>query len=111
MRSAAVLVALMCGLCLAVAACAGSTDPSAAARTPLPAPGVALTSGERQVWAPLPPDRSAIPVLLYHGIGPESDFSDKTDASYGVGTEEFAKQMTMIDHAGYETIELQTFIV
>jgi Polysaccharide deacetylase len=62
------------------------------------------------VWAKLPPDRSAIPVLVYHGIGPESDFSNASDASYGIGTEDFAKQMTMIHHAGYETIDLQTFI-
>ena len=62
------------------------------------------------MWKKLPPDRSAIPVLLYHGIGPESDFSNAADASYGIGTEDFAKQMTMIQHAGYETIDLQTFI-
>ena len=62
------------------------------------------------MWARLPPDRSAIPVLLYHGIGPESDFSNAADASYGVGTEDFAKQMTEIQHAGYQTIDLQTFI-
>ena len=79
-------------------------------RRPLPAPDVTLTSAEKQLWAKLPPDRSAIPVLLYHGIGPESDFSNAADASYGVGTEDFAKQMTMIQHAGYETIDLQTFI-
>ena len=33
------------------------------ARAPLPAPEVTLTSDEKQVWAKLPPDRSAIPVL------------------------------------------------
>jgi hypothetical protein len=114
--SAAMLAALICGLCLALVACGGSPDrrreptEPAAARTPLPAPDVELTSDEKQVWKKLPPDRSAIPVLLYHGIGPESDFSDAADASYGVGTEDFAKQMTMIQHAGYETIDLQTFI-
>ena len=116
MKSAAVLAALTCGLCLGLAACGDSSDPPpaptepAAARTPLPAPDVALTSDEKQVWTKLPPDRSAIPVLLYHGIGPESDFSNAADASYGIGTEDFAKQMTMIQHAGYETIDLQTFI-
>ena len=61
------------------------------------------------MWAPLPPDRSAVPVLLYHGIGPESDFSDAADASYGIDFDDFAKQMTMIAHAGYQTIDLQTF--
>src|SRR3954469_18098583 len=123
MKSAAVLAFLTWGLCLGMAACGGTSDPSAgptaaaggptagaAARTPLPAPNVVLTADEQQVWAKLPPDRSAIPVLLYHGIGPESDFSNASDASYGIGTEDFAKQMTMIQHAGYETIGLQTFI-
>ena len=79
-------------------------------RTPLPAPDVALTAEEKQVWAQLPPDRSAIPVLLYHGIGPESDFANEADAGYGIDTEDFAKQMTMIQHAGYETIDLKTFL-
>jgi len=107
--------ALMCGLCLALGACGGSSDrrpeprEPAVARTPLPAPDVELTSDEKQAWNKLPPDRSAIPVLLYHGIGPESDFANASDASYGIGTEDFAKQMTMIQHAGYETIDLQTF--
>ena len=110
------LAALMCGLCLVLVACGDSSDrrpepgEPAAARTPLPAPDVELTSDEKQVWKKLPPDRSAIPVLLYHGIGAESDFSNAADASYGIGTEDFAKQMTMIQHAGYETIDLQTFI-
>ena len=93
----------------------GRTSPrrpgaTAAPRTPLPAPDVALSADEKELWAPLPPDRSAIPVLLYHGIGPESDFSNADDAAYGIGTEDFAKQMTMVRHAGYETIDLQTFI-
>ncbi len=62
------------------------------------------------MWAPLPLDRSAIPVLLYHGVGPESDFANASDAEYGVGVEDFAKQMTMIAHAGYETVDLETFV-
>jgi Polysaccharide deacetylase len=49
-------------------------------------------------------------VLLYHGIGPESDFANAADADYGVDADDFATQMTMIRHAGYETIELETFI-
>src|SRR5262249_13233042 len=61
-------------------------------------------------WARLPPDRSAIPVLLYHGLGSREDFTDGTDADYGVNVDDFAKQMTMIKHAGYQTIDLQTFI-
>src|SRR5512132_1362697 len=114
--SAAVVAALICALCLGLAACGASSGSSStreatpAARTPAPAPDVTLTSDEKRVWAKLPPDRSAIPVLLYHGIGPESDFSNSADASYGVAAEDFAKQMTMIEHAGYETVDLQTFI-
>jgi peptidoglycan/xylan/chitin deacetylase (PgdA/CDA1 family) len=116
MKSTAVLAVLTCGLSLGLAACGNSAArPSAttgptAARTPIPAPDVALTSEEKQVWAKLPPDRSSIPVLVYHGVGPDSDFSNASDASYGVGTQDFAKQMTMIHHAGYQTIDLQTFI-
>ena len=89
-------------------ACGGSSDESAA-RTPQAAPEVELTAQEKEVWAPLPPDRSAVPVLLYHGIGPESDFSDESDAAYGIDVDDFAKQMTMIAHAGYQTIDLETF--
>ena len=63
------LVASICGICLLVPACGGSSD-EPAPRTPRPAPEVVLTAQEKQVWAPLPPDRSAVPVLLYHGIGP-----------------------------------------
>ncbi len=91
------LAVLLCGSCL-LAACGSSTDQSAgttapaSARTPLPAPDVSLTSEEKQVWARLPPDRSAVPVVLFHGIGSESDFSNAADATYGVGTDDFAKQ-------------------
>ncbi len=86
---------------------AGQTPP---ASTPVPAPDVDLTSEEMQRWAKLPADRSAIPAVLYHGIGPESDFANADDASYGVDVDEFARQMTLMKHAGYETIDLQTFI-
>src|SRR4249919_2006281 len=112
--SAAMLAALICGLCLTLVACGDSSDrrpetrEPAAARTPLPAPDVELTSDEKQVWKKLPPDRSAIPVLLYHGIGPESDFSNAADSDQGVDVDEFAKQMTLMHHAGYQTIGLQT---
>ena len=101
------LVAFTCAICL-LASCGGSSDESAS-RTPQAAPEVQLTADEKKAWAPLPPDRSAVPVLLYHGIGPESDFSDEADAAYGIGVDDFAKQMTMIAHAGYQTIDLRTF--
>ena len=106
------LVAFTCANCLFVPGCGGSADESATAaqRTPRPAPEVVLTAEEKEVWAPLPPDRSGVPALLYHGIGPESDFSNADDASYGIGFDDFAKQMTMIKHAGYQTIDLPTFL-
>jgi peptidoglycan/xylan/chitin deacetylase (PgdA/CDA1 family) len=107
-RTAALAVAIAC-LTGLVAACGGS-DETAEPRAPQPAPAIALTPEEEQVWAPLPPDRDAIPVLLYHGIGPESDFANEDDAAYGVGFEDFAKQMTMIAHAGYQTVDLETFV-
>ena len=103
------LVVVSCGIALLVPACGGSSDESAP-RTPQPAPDVVLTTEEKQVWAPLPPNRSEVPVLLYHGIGPESDFSDPADASYGIDFDDFAKQLTLIKHAGYQTIDLPTFL-
>ena len=84
---------LACAACLA--ACGDSTETSAEA--PCPPRTSSSPRRDEEVWAQLPPDRSAIPVLLYHGIGPESDFSDDRDASYGVDTEDFAKQMTLIE--------------
>ena len=102
------LLAFACGICL-LAGCGGSND-EGAPLTPEPAPAVVLTAEEKAVWAPLPPDRSVIPVLVYHGIGPQSAFSDADDAAYGVEADDFAKQMTMIEHAGYRTIDLQTFL-
>jgi hypothetical protein len=91
MKASAVRVAAMsCLACLSVWACGES------ARTPVPAPPVTLTANDRHVWAKLPPDRSAIPVVLYHGLGPKADFSDAADADYGVDIGDFAKQMTMI---------------
>ena len=89
------------------AGCGGSEEP---ARTPAPAPAVTLSTAERELWRPLPPDRSGIPVLVYHGIGPPSDFSNSSDAEYGVERQAFAKQMTFLHHAGYQTVGLGQFV-
>jgi peptidoglycan/xylan/chitin deacetylase (PgdA/CDA1 family) len=115
MRVAPVGVAVaVFGLSLVAAGCAGHSNVASCSktepRTPPPPPKVTLTADEKQVWAPLPPDRSAVPVLLYHGIGAASDFSNSSDASYGVDFPDFARQMTMIEHAGYQTIGLSTFL-
>ncbi len=105
--SAIALAAVTWSISLALAGC--GANEAAEPRTPLPAPEVVLTAEEKQLWAPLPADRSSIPVLLYHGIGPESDFANAADAEYGVGFADFAEQMTMIAHAGYRTVDLATF--
>jgi peptidoglycan/xylan/chitin deacetylase (PgdA/CDA1 family) len=111
--SAASVMVLSCSLTVAATGCGKSgaaTCRPDSPRTPIPAPEVVLTSDEKAVWAPLPPDRSAVPVLLYHGVGQSSDFANASDAQYGVDADDFAKQMTMIKHAGYQTIGLQTFV-
>lgn len=113
--SAALLVACTCVTCFAVTACAGSPGGAAkeeppAPRTPEVAPKVALTPNDEKVWAPMAPDRSSIPVLLYHGLGPRSDFSNQEDGDYGIEVRAFAKQMTMMARAGYQTVDLKTFL-
>jgi poly-beta-1,6-N-acetyl-D-glucosamine N-deacetylase len=110
--SAGLLVACTCLTCLAVTACAGMSDKKepAAPATPLPPPRVVLNANDKKVWSPMPPDRSAVPVLLYHGLGPRSDFSNDDDGDYGIGVPDFAKQMTMAHRAGYRTIDLATFL-
>ena len=40
----------------------------------------------------------------------ESTYANAADASYAVGFDDFAKQMTLIKHAGYQTIDLSTFL-
>ena len=71
-------------LCAALGACGGSTD----------SPRVELNAAERELWAPQRPDRSVVPVLLYDGVA----------------TRAFARQMVLLDHAGYETITLEQFV-
>jgi hypothetical protein len=106
------LVAAAC-CCAALGACGQSSDKSrdeTAARIPLPAPRVVLTADDREVWAPAPPDRAVVPVLLYHGVAPASGFSKRTDADLGIDPEDFARQMALLDHAGYDTITLGEFV-
>src|SRR5918995_1386940 len=89
------LVVAAC-LCAALGACDQSTDrsPGPASRTAPPAPRVLLTADDRELWAPRPPDRSVVPVLLYHDVAPKA----------------FARQMALLDHAGYDTITLEEFV-
>jgi peptidoglycan/xylan/chitin deacetylase (PgdA/CDA1 family) len=105
------LVAAAC-CCAALGACGQSTDRSLdepAARTPAPAPDVVLTGDDREAWAPGRPDRAAVPVLLYHGVAPAGDSSKRED-DLAIAPEEFARQMALLDHAGYDTITLDEFV-
>jgi peptidoglycan/xylan/chitin deacetylase (PgdA/CDA1 family) len=99
--------------CVALSACGQSTGKSTdepPARIPAPAPRVVLTADDREAWAPAPPDRAVLPVLLYHGVAPVSGFSKRADADLGIDPEDFARQMALLDHAGYDTITLDEFI-
>ena len=62
------------------------------------------------MWAPTPSDRSSVPVLLYHGVAPIGGFSKRADADLGIDPEDFARHMTLLNHAGYETITLDEFV-
>lgn len=105
-----------------VSACGGSDDngsagPTSSAvsdtpvpRTPDPAPQVELTDVDKEVWTAGPPDRSRIPVLLYHGVAPAEDFADPADAAYGLDPDQFAEQMALLHNAGYETVTLDEFV-
>jgi peptidoglycan/xylan/chitin deacetylase (PgdA/CDA1 family) len=79
-------------------------------RAPITLPlSVRLSAQERSVWQPLAISRTAIPVLLYHGIGERRDFESPSDAAYGVTQRNFAKQMALLRSAGYKTITLEQF--
>jgi peptidoglycan/xylan/chitin deacetylase (PgdA/CDA1 family) len=80
-------------ICLALAACAESSD-DRSPRQPVPAPHVELSAADRELWAPAPPGRAAVPVLRYRSVEPQ----------------DFAKHMVLLDHAGYETITLDEFV-
>jgi Polysaccharide deacetylase len=90
------LVAAVC-CCAVLGACGPESDESSeesTSRTPAPAPAVALSAADREAWAPAPPDPGVVPVLLYRGVAPK----------------DFARQMALLDHAGYDTITLDDFI-
>jgi peptidoglycan/xylan/chitin deacetylase (PgdA/CDA1 family) len=98
-------------LALALGGCGESTDP--AGSTPRQAPSTAdpitLTDEERAVWTTPAPHRDRVPVLLYHGIGPAAGFADAADAAYGIERSDFARQLALLAHAGYEAITLDQF--
>jgi Polysaccharide deacetylase len=88
------LIAVVACLGLTLAACGRSTNEPARERAAQAAPRVVLTAEERALWAPLPPDRSSVPVLLYDGVAPD----------------DLARQLVLLDHAGYTTITLDRLV-
>ena len=79
-------------------------------RTPPSAPTVELSAEDRSLWQPGAARREAIPALLYHGLGAPEEFDDQGDAAYGLESDDFAKQMELLHHAGYQTVSLETYI-
>jgi peptidoglycan/xylan/chitin deacetylase (PgdA/CDA1 family) len=71
---------------------------------PLAAPPVALTAAERAHWQPVTPYTDAVPVLAYHGIDsrPGRDYRSVTRAA-------FARQMAMLDHAGFHPVSIEQY--
>jgi hypothetical protein len=80
--------------CFAALAGCGQSSDQPAARTPAPAPRVVLTADDEERWAPRPVNRSVVPVLVYDRVAPK----------------DFARQMALLAHAGYETITLGEFV-
>ena len=88
-----VLAALLACL-LTAGGCGDGNGDAPRARAPLPAPHVELTAEDREVWAPAPADRDTIPVLLFRGVGREA----------------LARQLALLDHAGYDAIALDELV-
>ena len=96
----ALLVAIVA---LLAAGCGDRGEQSAAPNS------TAVTAEDRAVWITPAADGRGIPVLLYHGIAERAEFSVGADAYYRVAPAEFAKQMALLDHAGYTGITLEQF--
>jgi peptidoglycan/xylan/chitin deacetylase (PgdA/CDA1 family) len=96
---------------LFVAGCADAGEPAgrqASARVTTP-PVPALTAEDRAIWRTAGTGRARIPVLLYHGVAERSEFGNQADAFYATAPAAFAKQMALLDHAGYSAITLEQF--
>ncbi len=70
---------------------------------PYAAPQVAFSAATTARYAPAAPFTGAVPVLVYHGINENND-------QYSVSREEFARQMAMLDLAGYKTITIKQYL-
>ena len=92
MLRAAILAAVASSF--AVAGCGGSEPKPRDPRAALPAPRVSLSAEARAAWTDVAPDGTVVPVLVYDGVG----------------AKELARQMTLLDHAGFETISLDELV-
>jgi len=70
---------------------------------PFAALEVRFSETARARYAPVPPFKGAVPVLVYHGINEQND-------GYSVSREEFARQLEMLDMAGYRTITIAQYL-
>jgi hypothetical protein len=77
-----------------LASCGGSIVEPRDERAARPAPRVSLSSDARAAWMAGPADRSSVPVLVYGRVPPD----------------DFARHMTLLEHAGYETISLDELV-
>ncbi len=70
---------------------------------PYAAPQVHLNAAALRRFEPAASFTGAVPVLVYHGI-------NDADDHYSVSRQAFARQMAMLDHAGYETITIAQYL-
>jgi peptidoglycan/xylan/chitin deacetylase (PgdA/CDA1 family) len=102
------LVALGAILAVLATGCA-EEERSVGHPAPSPTSAFTLTAEDRAVWRTPADNGNRIPVLLYHGVAERSAFASEADAFYAVRPAEFAKQMALLHHAGYEAITLEQF--
>jgi hypothetical protein len=91
MRALAAIAVL---LAVALAGCGGSEGKARDARAARPAPDVALSADDRAAWAAAAPDGAGVPVLVF----------DRVEAP------ELARQLALLDVAGFETITLDELV-
>jgi peptidoglycan/xylan/chitin deacetylase (PgdA/CDA1 family) len=111
-----VLTATLAAIALLAAACGeeaaspgGAAAPAADRAVRVAAPAVELTAEDREIWRTAASSPARIPVLLYHGIAAAGEFANQADAFYAIAPDDFAKQIALLDHAGYRAITLEQF--
>ena len=97
-------------LCCAATAACSQLMPTPAQTTPAPAPRIELSAGDRVRWAPGRPHPSTVPVLVYRGIALPDTTPTGEGARERVDHQQFARHMVLLRRAGYQTIDLATFV-